>query len=174
MSNRVVFPIYDENHEYMIGCTGRSIFNECPLCRSYHPPGNRCPNDYRPSKWKHLNGFEKEKCLYNYWFSKDYIEESQTAVVVESPGNVLRLEEAGIHNAVAMFGTSFSSYQEMLLGKLLVRRVILCMDNDDAGQEAADKLTYYLSRYFTVDKITPPQNDIADCSIEEVKTLFES
>src|SRR5690606_3684009 len=38
MFNRAVAPIYDDNHRFMVGCTGRSIFPECKKCKHYHSP----------------------------------------------------------------------------------------------------------------------------------------
>ncbi|NDC71851.1 MAG: hypothetical protein EBZ62_00150, partial [Sphingobacteriia bacterium] len=49
---------------------------------------------------------------------------SHTAIIVESPGNVWRLEENGIHNSVALFGSSLSDRQTDLTwdNKLLTAR----------------------------------------------------
>ena len=48
-------------------------------------------------------------------FAKEFIKESGIVILVESPGNVWRLEEAGVHNSVAIFGSSLADRQKMIL-----------------------------------------------------------
>ena len=95
MFSRAVVPVYDIDHKFMVGCSGRAT------------------NDMKP-KWKHNEGFKAEEHLYNYWYAKDYIKSSGIVILVESPGNVWRLEEAGIHNSVAIFGASLADKQKMI------------------------------------------------------------
>ena len=64
------------------------------------------------SKWRHNKDFKTQEHLYNMWFAKEFIQSTRTAIIVESPGNVWRLEEAGIHNSVAIFGTNLSIKQK--------------------------------------------------------------
>ena len=55
MYNRVVAPIYDTEYKTMVGCTGRSIFEACPKCGTYHNPQRDCPSPEKQwlySKWK--------------------------------------------------------------------------------------------------------------------------
>ena len=66
MFNRAVVPVYDIDHKYMVGCTGRSFFDKCSHCSGYHS-GN-CPNKddlSRYSKWKHNVGFKTQEHVYN-------------------------------------------------------------------------------------------------------------
>lgn len=105
MSNRIVVPIYDHKYKYMVGCSGRSIFEKCSKCKCFHDSTEDCPDEEKArfhSKWKHSASFQSQNHLYNIWFAKTHILESHTVIVVESPGNVWRLEEAGIHNSVAI------------------------------------------------------------------------
>jgi hypothetical protein len=44
MYSRVVVPIYDDSASFLIGCTGRSIYNSCDICGSYHNPNAQCPD----------------------------------------------------------------------------------------------------------------------------------
>ena len=97
---RAVVPIYDELGEHIVGFSGRSIHSKCSKCSHYHDPKKKC--HFFP-KWKHTKGFKKENCLYNYWYAKKHIEDTGVVVLVESPGNVWRLEESGVHNYVAIF-----------------------------------------------------------------------
>ena len=129
MFNRVVVPIYDETHSFMVGCTGRSVFEKCKDCGKFHNPKEKCSEKYYP-KWKHSYGFLGKEYLYNYWRAKTHIKSTGLAVLVESPGNVWRLEEAGIKNSVGLFGCSLSNGQRMILDGSGALSLLLILDND--------------------------------------------
>lgn len=172
MTDRIVVPIYDHNYEYAIECVGRSIFDECPLCKKHHKPGDKCPADFLPSnaKWRGTPGFDKS-LLFNFWFAKDFINKSNVVCLTESPGNVLRLEEAGIHNSVAMFGSDFSDGQSILIEATQALSVLILMDNDEAGQQAAERIKRKLKRMYDVHVHFPSANDWGELSPQQ--TLAE-
>lgn len=172
MYSRVVVPIYDATGQYLVGCTGRSIFDKCPNCESYHDDSNLCPekeNRWKYSKWKHSYGFKSQNHLYNFWYAKPHIYKSNYAVIVESPGNVWKLEENGIHNSVAIFGCNLSDRQKLILDSSGAMTLFVLTDNDEAGQKAAKEIkdkcqnTYRL--FFP--KISKP--DIGDMTKEEIQ-----
>ncbi len=171
MTWRVVVPIYDEDDNY-VGCTGRSILPECSKCGLYHSENYDCPShEYRNryTKWKHSDGFRKEDYLYNLNFAKKHIQETTAIVLVESPGNVWRLEEAGIHNSVACFGATLNEGQKALLDGTGALSIIVLGDNDEAGKSLAEDVkmkcerTYrlYFPKIDTVD-------DIGEMSVDKV------
>lgn len=171
MYQRVVVPIYDNDNKYMIGCSGRSIFDKCINCGYFHDESYKCPtsNGWIYSKWKHSKGFRAEDTLYNYWFAKQHISDSKTAIVVESPGNVWRLEENGIHNSVAIFGSNISNKQKLLLDISGAMNLVILTDNDSAGEKAKQQI---ISKFQQTYRIFCPQiskNDVADMSKEEIK-----
>lgn len=140
MSNRVVVPIYDIDYNYMIGCTGRSVFDKCDKCGTFHSPDKDCPEDHRKylySKWKHSANFKSQNSLYNYWFAQKHIQETGIVILVESPGNVWKLEENGIHNSVGIFGSALSDRQKIMLDSSGAMTIIVLTDNDEAGRKAA-------------------------------------
>lgn len=143
-TNRAVIPIYDNSHEYIIGMTGRSIYDKCDKCGYYHRQESKCPETNREkincSKWLHTKGLKKSAILYNLWFSQDYIRRTNTVILVEGPGDVWKLEENDIHNSVAIFGTSISDYQQSLLENLPCMNIVCLLDNDDAGKKAAENV----------------------------------
>ena len=158
----------------MVGCTGRSIYDKCNICKSYHDINN-CPSDYESwlhSKWRHNKDFKTQEHLYNMWFAKDFIKSSKTAIIVESPGNVWRLEEAGIHNSVALFGTNLSPKQKMLLDMSGAMSIITIMDNDTPGQEAAKTIIEKCNKIYNTKNIIVPKNDIAEMTVEEIRSLI--
>ena len=171
MYNRAVVPIYDINHEYMIGCTGRSIFEKCQLCQSFHDKQDTCPGseDYKYSKWKHSAGFKTQESLYNMWFAKDHIRDSGDVILVESPGNVWRLEENGIHNSVAIFGSSLTDRQKMILDTSGAMNIIVIMDSDEAGTKGRGLIEQKCSRIYNIKHITLTKNDVGEMSNEEIQ-----
>lgn len=159
MSNRAVVPVYDHDRHYMIGCSGRAI------------------NNLKP-KWRHNDGFKAEEHLYNFWYAKDHIKQTRTVVIVESPGNVWRLEEAGIHNAVAIFGSSLKDKQKMLLDISGAMTLITLMDNDDAGRGAAEQIIKKCERTYICKNINIDYPDIAEAPVDyiisNIKPIIES
>lgn len=171
MFNRAVVPIYDTEHRFLVGCTGRSIFEKCQNCKSYHDPNNKCPDDknlWKYSKWKHNLDFKSQNHLYNFWFAKEYIKNKRYAIIVESPGNVWRLEESGIHNSVAIFGSSLSSKQKMILDISGAMSLILLMDQDDAGKKAAKQIQEKCDRTYNVYNMDINYSDVASMTKDQV------
>lgn len=170
MYNRAVAPIYDIDNEYMVGCTGRSLFEKCDQCKAYHDSAESCPTDdvWKYSKWKHSYGFKTEEHLYNFWKAKNHVKNHNVIILVESPGNVWRLEEAGITNAVAMFGSSLSDRQKMLLDISGAMTIITIMDNDDAGRNASEKIFKKCEKTYNIFDIKINYPDLAEMNIEQI------
>lgn len=172
MYKRCVAPIYTDDHQFMVGCTGRSIYEKCEECKSFHNPAMPCPDSedlWRYSKWKHNYGFAAEDWLYNYWYAKSHVEKTNCAVLVESPGNVWRLEEAGIHTSMALFGTSLTPGQGDALNRCGAMNVLIAMDNDEAGLQAIQPLIDELSKLYNVDVLDVEDADIGSMSIEAIQ-----
>ena len=132
MKNRVVVPIYDDNHQYLFGCTGRTVIDD------YEIKGF--------TKWLHSSGFNPKNTLFNWWMCKD----AQSIIIVESVGNALKLIQGGQQNVVAIFGTSLSDQQQIVLECSKIRNVYLALDNDKAGESSSKKIKKQLSRLFNV------------------------
>lgn len=172
MENRVVAPIYTDDHRFVVGCTGRSIHEKCQTCGSYHDTQIGCPKSedlWKYSKWKHNFGFKSQNYLYNFWYAKQHILESSTAILVESPGNVWRLEENGIHNSLAMFGCVLSDRQKIILDSSGAMNIIVLTDNDEAGRQAAMQIKAKCAKTY---KIYIPQihkPDVGEMTPEEIQ-----
>lgn len=155
MYNRAVVPIYDMEHKAVVGCSGRSINATIP-------------------KWKHNDGFRAEEHLYNFWYAKEHIQTTKTAILVESPGNVWKLEEAGIHNSVAIFGSSLKDKQKMLLDISGAMNLITIMDNDDAGKSAEQHIYKKCNRTYNVKHIHLQDfADVAEMSVEDIAKIIK-
>jgi 5S rRNA maturation endonuclease (ribonuclease M5) len=180
MHNRIVVPIYDNEYKYMIGCTGRSIYEKCTECKSHHDPNQSCPDTeirWKNCKWKHNADFKSQNHLYNFWFAKEHILKSGVAIIVESPGNVWRLEENGIHNSVAIFGSSLSDRQKILLDSSGAMSLIILTDNDEAGIKAAEQIKNKCKNTYRVFIPTISKPDVGEMNSEEInleiKTYLE-
>lgn len=149
MYNRAVVPVYDNTHSFLLGCSGRTTNNESP-------------------KWKHSFGFRAEDCLYNFWYAKQHIKNSREVILVESPGNVWKLEMADIHNSVAMFGSNLTDKQKLLLDTSGAMALIVITDNDDAGELARQQIEKKCAKIYNIKHIRVSTNDIADMSVEEI------
>jgi DNA primase len=107
--------------------------------------------------------------LYNYWYAKEFIKKTFVVVLVESPGNVWRLEESGIHNSVALFGSSLKDKQKILLDISGAMTIITIMDSDDAGKKAAAQIQTKCNKTYNVINLTIDYPDVAEMSIESIK-----
>lgn len=149
---RTVIPIADENG--IQGLIGRTFQPQCHICGYHHFENRNCPNNSLEklwgSKWKVQKGFKKEYYLYNFHKALSYIQRNKTIVLVESPGNVWRCWENGVRNVVAIFGVYLTDCQKQLLEKILLKKVILLLDNDLAGRQGQERIQRQLERLFIV------------------------
>lgn len=172
MHGRIVVPIYDNDYRYMIGCSGRSIYEKCSTCKSHHDPQTNCPDKeiaWKYSKWRHSKDFKSQNYLYNFWFAKEFILKTSTAIIVESPGNVWKLEENGIHNSVGIFGSSLSDRQKILLDSSGAMNLVILTDNDEAGQKAAQQIKNKCNNTYRVfiPQISKP--DVGEMTSQEIQ-----
>lgn len=177
MSDRIVVPIYDNDYEYMVGCTGRSIYEKCDQCKSYHDTNINCPsneNCWKYPKWKHNSDFKSQNHLYNFWFAKKFILDTGVAIIVESPGNVWRLEENGIHNSVAIFGSSLSDRQKILLDSSGAMSLIVLTDNDEAGRKAAEQIKLKCQNTYRIFIPQISKADVGEMNSDEINNEIKS
>lgn len=117
--NRIIFPIID--------LKGRVIGF-----------GGRVMDDSKP---KYLNSpetpvFDKSRNFYGLNFAR--ADNHKTAVVVEGYMDVISLHQAGITNAIATLGTSFTQEHAKIL-KRYFDEVVLAYDTDGPGRAATDR-----------------------------------
>lgn len=153
MTGRHVIPVYDIDHEFCLGCSGRLNTNDHAM------------------RWRHTKGFPSSKILYNAWYAKNHIEWGGKIIITEGPAKVWRLEESGIGFSVAIFGTELGFEQKMQLAKLGVNTIILMMDGDDAGEKAARKIRDELKDLY---RVCIPKTDIEDLDRTPVEQVRET
>jgi hypothetical protein len=158
--------------ERVVGGTGRSVFERCAACRVFHDPAEGCPEaKWRPlprfAKWWHNRGLEISAALYNWHRAKLNLQACGGVVlVVEGPGCVWRLHEAGVFNAVATFGAELHAAQEALLAAAGARHVVLLYDRDEAGSAGAGKAAKGGSWTYRREM---PAHDVGSLSVEQVR-----
>jgi len=164
---RAFFPILNDTGKYVMGWSGRSIYEKCLQCKMYHYPKRAsCPDvQYKSAyvKWKHSVGFCAEKYLYNYWYAKYFIDKIGVAIICEGAGDVWALESIGIKNSVALLGLNMSKQQRLLLQNAGALTLMFVLDNDEAGRVAQERFEKILKWYFRLVFIIPDGvNDIGD------------
>lgn len=116
-SRRITFPLWDKDGN-IVGFSAR-IYR-----------GEKDVSKYMNSRESKL--FKKGETLYNYHNAKTAAKREKAIIVVEGFMDVIRIATIGLKNVVALQGTAMTSEQISLLKKLRVK-VILCLDNDNAG-----------------------------------------
>ncbi len=119
-TRRITFPLWDKDGN-IIGFSAR-IYR-----------GEKDTSKYVNSRETKL--FKKGETLYNYHHARDVAKREKQIIVVEGFMDAIRLSVNGIKNVVALQGTALTKDQISLLKKLRVN-VILCLDNDNAGEMA--------------------------------------
>ena len=119
-TRRITFPLWDKDGN-IVGFSAR-IYR-----------GEKDTSKYVNSRETKL--FKKGETLYNYHHARDVAKREKEIIVVEGFMDAIRLSVNGIKNVVALCGTALTKDQITLLKKLRVN-VILCLDNDNAGELA--------------------------------------
>jgi DNA primase len=79
--------------------------------------------------------YNKSETVYGFYYGKKDIREKKEAIFVEGYFDVILSYQAGIKNVVATSGTAMTKGHIALL-KRFADNMILCFDNDEAGQNA--------------------------------------
>jgi DNA primase len=80
--------------------------------------------------------FYKSSCLYGIDLSREAIRQQDMAVIVEGYMDVIAAYDNGFNNVIASMGTSITDKQVIILKKL-TNNIVLALDADIAGEEAA-------------------------------------
>ena len=99
--------------------------------------------------------FSKRRVLYGLNLAKRT--KRPNIILCEGNLDVVTLHQAGFDNAVASMGTALTQEQIQLLGRF-TKELVLCYDNDGAGQMATDRALELLrNSEFTVKVLRLPQ-----------------
>lgn len=154
--SRAVIPIRDENLR-LVGISGRA--------ETEVKDGD--------SKYRILSGSDKEGNLYGLCYSRPYILQRGTVVIVEGFADLWKCWMAGIKNVVAIMGKDITDRQLFKLVKYATS-AFMCFDYDNGRNEenvikTQKRLSYFMSvRHAFISE----NNDIGGSSVDEVKEFF--
>jgi 5S rRNA maturation endonuclease (ribonuclease M5) len=167
--NRVSVPMYDDNYNFCVGFSARSLYKECKNCKLYHDPKDNCPEySINNRKWKNSKDFNTGNYLYNYWFAKEHILKNGIAILVEGPGDVWRLEENGIHISLALFGVELTDQQRVILDRSGALSLIVLLDNDEAGKNASKLIYSKLNKSYRMYFPKISKDDVGELHSDEI------
>jgi hypothetical protein len=169
MSNRVVVPVYDTDHQYCVGVLGRSIFEKCETCGYYHGPGSPCEP---VRKWVNSEELSRDSLLYNYWSAKAHIFETGTAILVEGAPDLWRVVESGYENVVALMGTDMTDRQQILLECAGCLSVTLLLNEDEAGRMAKERIRKKLGKTYCIRQPHFDGKDLGEKPVDEVRKIL--
>jgi 5S rRNA maturation endonuclease (ribonuclease M5) len=152
MKDRAIIPIYNDDGSKVVAAIGRST------------------KEYRNPKFLfYPTGFNKRFYFYNYHNAIEKARETSCLYILEGQGDVWRMFEAGVSNAVSIFGKNISNEQMQKLVKLPVTRLIILTDNDQAGRESKVEIQRKLSRMYKLTFPTLSHKDVGEMSPREIK-----
>ena len=110
-------------------------------------------------KYLYSKGLRKSK----YLFGINHLNRSSFVCVTEGSLDTLWLHQNGFPS-IAILGAILSKTQEELLAKLPVEELVICLDNDDAGQKGKERLMACMTQNFVVSYIKLPKGvkDVQD------------
>jgi DNA primase catalytic core len=99
---------------------------------------------------------------------------SEEILITESVFDALSFLEAGIQNAVPIYGTfGWTPDHDALLEKHRIRRIVLALDSDAAGQNASEALVHKLTEQgIAVRNIVLPAKDANELLVREGASRF--
>jgi DNA primase len=154
MSGRAVIPIHNDRGE-LVAYAGRSI-------------------DATEPKYKLPAGFKKSAEVFNLHRVLGLAKEVHEQVIVcEGFFDCIKVHQAGLPAVVGLMGSSLSDAQENFLQKF--GHVILFLDGDEAGREAARSIASRLINQTFVRVINLPDGKQPDqLSSDEIKVILGS
>lgn len=129
--NRILIPIFLKGK--LVGINGR--INE-----KY--PSKTCPKYYT------VLPYPKTKVLYGLDLNKEYIQEKNSIILVESEKSVMKAFQMDIRNVVAIGNSILFPDQLKLIQELEIDNILFCLDKgleDDAVEKNINMLKKYLN-----------------------------
>jgi 5S rRNA maturation endonuclease (ribonuclease M5) len=149
--DRSVIPIHDDTGENIIAYIGRST------------------KEYKLPKFLiYPKGFDKRFSFYNMHRALPFIKKSNTVFIVEGQGDVWKLYESGIYNAIGIFGRTLTKEQQKKLQTLPITHLVVLTDNDQAGRESKIQLQRQLGRFYKLSFPKLQHKDIGDMTIKQI------
>jgi len=155
MKYRAVIPIHNKDGTVQVGAIGRSTL------------------DYIDPKFVIEPGFNKRNYFYNHHRAIEKIRETNCAFLSEGQGNVWRLHECGVFNAISMLGKELSPRHETLLDEMGITTLVVLTDHDQPGREAKIKIQRKYDRMFRlIFPKVPTRRDVAQMAPDKIKSTI--
>ncbi len=152
--NRLMFPIHD-NQGRIAGFGGRTLGNDDA---------------------KYLNTpdsplYHKSSVLFGFHHANKAMRDNKRVILVEGYFDVLACHRVGVHEVVATCGTALTEEHARLLVRS-VDRVVLCLDQDRPGREAAERAFIMAAKEgLQIEGIVLPDKDPADAVLTSADGL---
>jgi DNA primase len=154
--HRIMFPITDAQGQ-IVGFGGRAMGD---------------------SDAKYVNSpegplYDKSSILFGLYHARDAIRSSRRVVLVEGYFDAIAAHKAGVKNVVAVSGTALTERHVQIL-KRYADEVVLCLDQDNAGQLAAGRAFDLLCKAkLSIFSVTLPAKD-PDELVQRDSALFST
>ena len=129
----------------------------------------RATKDWLQPKYLFSEGFKKANYLYNYDNAIEMGQLLNCLFLVEGQGDVWKLYESGVFNAVGLFGKEISRKQKSLLLQSGITTLVILTDNDQVGRESKIKIRREMGRMFKLVFPNMPTKDLGDASVEKIQ-----
>lgn len=157
MKDRAIIPIHDDCGENLVGLIGRST------------------KEYRMPKFIiYPKGFDKRNYFYNYHRAIKRAKETSCLYILEGQGDVWKMYESGVTNAVGIFGKVLTEQQIDKLFKLPITHLIILTDNDQSGKESKVQIKRQLGRLYKLSFPKITEKDIGDMTPQKIQTSILS
>ena len=155
LRDRAIIPIHDDSGENIVGIIGRAT------------------KEYRQPKFLfHPQGFDKRYLFYNWHRAIKHVTDHglQYLYITEGQGDVWRLYESGVHNAVSIFGKTLSQQQIFkLMSYPQISNLIILTDDDQAGRTSKIAIRRQLQRTHRLTFPALSSKDIGNMSPKRIK-----
>ena len=152
MKDRAIIPIHNDDGKCVVGLIGRSI------------------KEYRMPKFLfYPTGFDKRCYFYNFHRAVSRAKETSCLYLLEGQGDVWRIHEAGVKNAVGIFGKTISCEQFEKIKKLPVTHLVVLTDNDQAGRQAKVEIQRKFGRMYKLTFPVLSNKDVGDMTVKNIK-----
>ncbi|MBO7528235.1 MAG: DNA primase [Clostridia bacterium] len=153
-SRRIMFPLFNIYGE-CIGFSGRVINSDVGRAKYKNSPNTIV--------------FDKSSTMFGLNLVRKLKQTNKVdnVIIVEGQMDVIAMHKAGFKNTVACLGTSFSVQHARML-RQISENVIVCLDGDNAGLKAANRITDIMAaEHLNVKCVLIPNNQDPDEYINE-------
>ena len=174
--DRAIVPVYDPLEGFLVAFTCRLLDDS--QIEPWRPKWCHALN-FAEIRKKSADRTDEEKfhassVLFNLHRASQHMGSDKTIIIVEGPGDVMRMWEAGLKNTVAVLGTGFSKHHRTLLHKVGCHKVVCVLDSDSAGQKASNSVEKMCKNYFEFDSVVLPEGmDPGDHEPAQLRMIFK-